>query len=41
MKKGNTALKTAVNAVVDQMTKDDFNKLMDQAIAVQPMATAK
>ena len=41
MKKGNIALKTAVNTVVDQMTKDDFNKLMDQAIAVQPMATAK
>ena len=40
MKKGNTALKTAINAVVDKMTADDFNKLMDQAISVQPMSTS-
>ena len=40
MKKGNTALKTAITAVVDKMTADDFNKLMDQAISVQPMSTS-
>ena len=34
--KGNTTLLDAINAVLSQMTEDDFNELMDQAIAVQP-----
>ena len=34
--KGNTALKNAIDAVLSQMTEQDFNDLMDQAIAVQP-----
>ena len=34
--KGNTALKDAIDAVLSQMTVEDFNKLMDEAIAVQP-----
>ena len=34
--KGNTALKEAIDAVLSQMTVEDFNKLMDEAIAVQP-----
>jgi len=34
--KGNTALKDAMDAVLSEMTVDDFNALMDSAIAVQP-----
>lgn len=34
--KGNTALKDACDAVLATMTADDFNSLMDEAIAVQP-----
>ena len=34
--KENTALKDAIDAVLSQMTVEDFNKLMDEAIAVQP-----
>ena len=34
--KGNTALLDAINAVLSQMTVEDFNALMDEAIAVQP-----
>ena len=36
VQKGNTALVNAINAVLSQMTEDDFNALMDEAIAVQP-----
>ena len=36
VRKGNTQLKDAIDAVLSQMTEDDFNALMDQAIAVQP-----
>ena len=35
--KGNTALLDAINAVLDPMTADDFNAMMTDAIAVQPM----
>ena len=38
VKKGNTALKDAINNVVLNMTVDDFNKIMDSAIAVQPLS---
>ncbi len=34
--KGNTVLLEAINAVLSQMTQEDFNKLMDEAIAIQP-----
>ena len=34
--KGNTTLLDAMNGVLSQMTVDDFNALMDQAIAIQP-----
>lgn len=37
MRKGNTELKAAMDSVLSQMTADDFNELMAQAIAVQPM----
>ncbi len=36
VKKGNTELADAINAVLGGMSVDDFNTLMDQAIAIQP-----
>jgi len=36
VKKGNTTLLDAMNKVLGAMTEEDFNKLMDEAIAVQP-----
>ena len=38
MRKGNTELKDAVNKVLSTMTKDDFSKMMDEAISVQPLS---
>lgn len=38
LKKGNTQLKDAMNSVLSKMTKDDFSKMMDEAISVQPLA---
>lgn len=35
--KGNTVLKDALNSVLSTMTADDFNNLMAQAVAVQPI----
>jgi len=35
--KGNTVLKDALNSVLSTMTADDFNDLMAQAVAVQPI----
>lgn len=37
MMKGNTVLKDAINSVLSQMTADDFNALMDEAISIQPV----
>ena len=37
VKKGNTTLKDALNKVLSTMTADDFNALMAQAIAIQPI----
>ena len=34
--KGNTALKDAIDAVLADLTADDFNTLMDEAISIQP-----
>ena len=36
VQKGNTELKDAIDAVLSTMTADDFNELMNQAIAIQP-----
>ncbi len=38
LKKGNTELKTKIDAVLSTMDADDFNALMASAIAVQPLA---
>lgn len=37
VKKGNTALVEAINSVLSTMTADDFNALMAEAIAIQPV----
>ncbi len=36
--KGNTVLKEAIDKVLSTMTADDFNELMAQAIAIQPLS---
>lgn len=38
LKKGNTELKDAINGVLSKLTKDDFNKMMEEAISVQPLS---
>ena len=35
--KGNTVLRDAINAVLADYTADDFNAMMDEAIAIQPI----
>lgn len=37
LKKGNTKLKDEINGVLSAMTKDDFNRMMAEAISVQPL----
>jgi len=37
LKKGNTELLDAINAYLSDRTADDFNALMEQAIAIQPL----
>lgn len=37
-KKGNTELVNALNSILKNMTKDDFAKIMDDAIKVQPLS---
>ena len=38
VQKGNTALKDAIDAVLADCTADDFNAMMDEAIAIQPLS---
>lgn len=38
LKKGNTELKDAINGVLSKMTEDDYNKMMADAISVQPLS---
>lgn len=38
VQKGNTELLDGINSVLDTMTVDDYNTMMDEAIAVQPLA---
>ena len=38
LKKGNTVLKEAIDAVLAGMTVEDFNTMMEQAIAIQPLS---
>lgn len=38
VKKGNTELVDSINSILSKMTKDDYNKMMDEAISVQPLS---
>ena len=38
VRKGNTELLDKINSVLATLTVDDFNRMMDEAIAVQPLA---
>lgn len=38
LKKGNSGLKTAIDGVLSELTADDFNSMMDEAISVQPLS---
>lgn len=38
VQKGNTQLKDAINGVLSAMTEQDYNDLMDDAIAIQPLS---
>lgn len=38
IKKGNTELLDKINSVLDTMSTDDYEKMMDEAISVQPLA---
>lgn len=38
LRKGNTELKEAIDSVLGEMTSDDFDKMMDEAISVQPLS---
>ena len=38
MRKGNAELKDAIDSVLSTMTEDDFNAMMDEAIAIQPLS---
>ena len=38
MRKGNTELKDAIDGVLSTMTTDNFNTMMDEAIAIQPIS---
>lgn len=38
VKKGNSALKDKINAVLKDMTADDFNSIMAEATKIQPLA---
>lgn len=38
VQKGNTELLDAINGVLAELTEDDFNKMMDEAISVQPLS---
>lgn len=38
LKKGNTELKDAIDGILKDMTAEDFDKIMDEAIAVQPLS---
>ena len=38
LQKGNTELKDAINGVLAELTEEDFNSMMDEAISVQPLS---
>lgn len=38
LKKGNTELRDAINGVLAAMTEEDYNRMMEEAISVQPLS---
>lgn len=38
LQKGNDELKDAINSVLEKMTEEDYTKMMDEAISVQPLS---
>ena len=38
VKKGNTELTDKINSVLKEMTTEDFDSMMDEAISVQPLS---
>ena len=38
IKKGNKELADKINSVLEKMTKDDFDKIMEEAIKIQPLS---
>ncbi|MDO4320937.1 MAG: transporter substrate-binding domain-containing protein [Lachnospiraceae bacterium] len=41
LQKGNTELKDAINGVLDKMTAEDYEEMMNEAISVQPLSNAE
>lgn len=41
MQKGNTKLQDEINSVLEKMTPEDYTKMMDEAISVQPLSDAE
>ena len=41
LQKGNTELKDAINSVLEKMTAEDYEEMMNEAIAVQPLSDAE
>ncbi|MBQ3379230.1 MAG: transporter substrate-binding domain-containing protein [Clostridia bacterium] len=39
VQKGNDELREAINSVLSEMTAEDFNRMMDEAISVQPLSS--
>ena len=37
VRKGNTVLVDKINSVLNEMSEDDFNELMNEAIQIQPV----
>jgi putative lysine transport system substrate-binding protein len=38
LQKGNDELREAINSVLDEMTVEDFEEMMNEAISVQPLS---
>ena len=38
VQKGNTELLDKINSVLDTLTVEDYNRMMDEAISVQPLS---
>lgn len=41
LQKGNTELKDAINSVLEKMTAEDYEEMMNEAISVQPLSDAE